>query len=66
MQERLESEIETLAKLIRQGKHQSHAAESYLKGAVQESLDRLQLLDDFASLPRLREILKQPTNEGGR
>ena len=63
MRERLESEIDTLAKLIRQGKGQSHAAEAYHKGAIQDSLNRLQLLDDFASLPKLREILRPPRKE---
>ena len=62
MLEQLESSIDTLAKLIRQGFHQFNAAEKQLRGEVLQRLTDLQTLDDFAGKKQIRDIFNKTSN----
>ena len=45
----LESQIDTLNKLIRKGYHDLPGAETYLKGAIADTLTKMQNIDAMAS-----------------
>ena len=56
---RLDSEIDTLNKLIRQGYHKRYDSEKYLKEAIGHTLTQLDNLKSWAGLPELYRVSKE-------